>query len=67
MKEPPITVTGVIVKEHRNEYEVDCGTHIARCTGAKLALKKIRLALGDSVEVELSPYDLSRGRLVYRL
>jgi len=67
VKEQAITVTGVVVKEHRNEYEVDCVTHLARCTGAKLALKKIRLTLGDTVEVELSPYDLARGRIVYRL
>lgn len=34
--------------------------------GGKLRQHKIQVLLGDSVDVELSPYDLSRGRVVYR-
>jgi translation initiation factor IF-1 len=35
--------------------------------GGKLKQNKIRIILGDSVRVELSPYDLSKGRISYRL
>lgn len=34
--------------------------------GGKLRQNNIRILLGDEVEIELSPYDLSRGRVVYR-
>ncbi len=32
----------------------------------KMRMNKIRLAPGDEVKVELTPYDLSKGRIVYR-
>ena len=35
--------------------------------GGKLKQHKIRVILGDSVKVEVSPYDLSKGRIVFRL
>jgi translation initiation factor IF-1 len=34
--------------------------------GGKLRQNNIRILLGDAVEVEMSPYDLNRGRVVYR-
>lgn len=34
--------------------------------GGKLRQNNIRILLGDEVEVEMSPYDLNRGRVVYR-
>jgi translation initiation factor IF-1 len=35
--------------------------------GGKLKQHKIKIILGDSVRVEMSVYDLSKGRVVYRL
>lgn len=35
--------------------------------GGKLKQHKIRIILGDKVKVEVSPYDLSKGRVTYRL
>jgi translation initiation factor IF-1 len=41
--------------------------HIITATlGGKLRQHNIRILLGDKVEVEMSPYDLNRGRVVYR-
>jgi len=34
--------------------------------GGKLRQNNIRILLGDSVEVEMSPYDMNRGRVIYR-
>ncbi len=34
--------------------------------GGKLRQNNIKVLMGDGVEVEMSPYDLSRGRIVYR-
>lgn len=41
--------------------------HVVTCyTGGKLRQHRIRLVLGDTVTVEMSPYDLSKGRITYR-
>jgi|TARA_B100001094_G_scaffold28576_1_gene23921 translation initiation factor IF-1 len=42
--------------------------HVVTCyTGGKLRQHKIRLVMADRVKVEMSPYDLSKGRITYRL
>jgi len=42
-------------------------THIITATiSGRLRQNNIRILLGDRVEVEMSPYDLTRGRVVYR-
>lgn len=42
-------------------------SHMITATlGGKLRQNNIRILLGDGVEVEMSPYDLSKGRVVYR-
>ena len=42
--------------------------HVVTCyTGGRLRQHRIRLVLGDGVTVEMSPYDLSKGRITYRL
>ena len=35
--------------------------------GGKLKQHKIRIILGDNVKIEVSPYDLTKGRVTYRL
>jgi translation initiation factor IF-1 len=35
--------------------------------GGRLKQHKIRIILGDNVKIEVSPYDLSKGRIVFRL
>jgi len=35
-------------------------------TGGRMRQNKIRLILGDNVKVEMSPYDLTKGRIIYR-
>lgn len=36
-------------------------------TGGKMKKNKIRLVLGDRVQIEMSPYDLEKGRITYRI
>lgn len=43
-----------------NEHEI-----IAHLSG-KMRMNNIRLEVGDSVKVEITPYDLSKGRITYR-
>lgn len=48
--------------------EVDNIPELLLCyLGGKLKQNKIRVILGDSVKIEISPYDLSKGRISYRL
>lgn len=52
----------------RNEYRIELEnklTVIARVSG-KIRMNKIRILTGDTVVVELSPYDLTRGQITYR-
>ena len=42
------------------------GHPILATLGGKLRQNNIRILLGDEVEVEISPYDINRGRVVYR-
>lgn len=46
--------------------ELENGHKITATLAGKLRQHNIRILLGDGVEVEMSPYDLSRGRIVYR-
>lgn len=42
--------------------------HVVTCyTGGKLRQNRIRLVMADRVTVEMTPYDLSKGRIIYRL
>jgi|TARA_B110000503_G_scaffold84824_1_gene129077 translation initiation factor IF-1 len=44
-----------------NNFEVIC------YTGGRLRKNKIRIILGDKVRIEMTPYDLTKGRISYRL
>jgi translation initiation factor IF-1 len=42
--------------------------HVLLCyMGGKLKQHKIRIILGDKVKLEVSPYDLTKGRIIFRL
>ena len=68
-KEKAIEMTGEVVNVLPNatfEIAFDNG-HEALChISGKIRKNNIRIILGDTVTVELSPYDLERGRIVYR-
>ena len=42
------------------------GHKIIATIGGRLRQNNIRILLGDSVNIEMSPYDMTRGRVVYR-
>jgi translation initiation factor IF-1 len=46
--------------------ELDNGHEVLAYISGKMRKHYIRILLGDRVKVELSPYDLTRGRIVYR-
>ena len=70
-KKDVISAKGSILREDGNGYfrvELeDPAGHICLCRASgKLITRKIQLLVGDTVTVELSPYDLERGRITLR-
>ena len=68
-KEETIKLEGKIVEALPNamlRVELDNGFKILAHVSGKMRKNFIRLVLGDRVVVELSPYDLTRGRIIYR-
>jgi translation initiation factor IF-1 len=66
-----ISARGSILREDGNGYfrvELeDPAGHVCLCRASgKLITRKIQLLVGDTVTVELSPYDLERGRITLR-
>jgi translation initiation factor IF-1 len=68
-KEDAIEVEGSVVETLPNamfRVELDNGHRVLAHISGKMRLHFIKILPGDRVTVELSPYDLSRGRIVYR-
>ena len=68
-KEKGISVDGTIVKTLPNasfRVELENGHEVLAHVSGKMRMHFIKILPGDTVTVELSPYDLSRGRIVYR-
>ncbi len=49
------------------KVRLEDGREILCHLGGKMRMNRIRLTPGDEVQVELSPYDLTKGRITYRL
>lgn len=68
-KEDVIEVEGTVVETLPNamfRVELPNGHRILAHISGKMRMHFIRILPGDKVTVELSPYDLSRGRITYR-
>lgn len=68
-KEEAIKLNGVVTEEVRGAFRVkiDDMEHYVLCRLAgKMRKFRIRVVPGDHVEVEISPYDMERGRITYR-
>ncbi len=68
-KEKAIEVEGTVVEPLPNamfRVELDNGHKVLAHISGKMRMNFIRILPGDKVTLELSPYDLSRGRITYR-
>lgn len=64
-----ITVEGTVVETLPNamfRVELENGHRVLAHISGKMRMHFIKILPGDKVSVELSPYDLNRGRIVYR-
>jgi translation initiation factor IF-1 len=68
-KEESIAVEGTVVEPLPNamfRVELDTGHRVLAHISGKMRMHFIKILPGDRVTVELSPYDLTRGRITYR-
>ena len=68
-KQDMIEIEGTVVEALPNaqfQVELDNGHRILAHISGKLRMNYIRILPGDKVTVEMSPYDLTKGRIVFR-
>lgn len=68
-KEEAVQVEGTVVEPLPNamfRVELENGHRVLAHISGKMRMHFIKILPGDKVTVELSPYDLTRGRVVYR-
>src|SRR5262245_40133841 len=68
-KEEKIEMEGEVVEAFPNgmfKIQLDAGHEVLGYTAGKMRRFRIKIFPGDRVKVEVSPYDLTRGRIVYR-
>ncbi len=68
-KDEPIEVKGTVVETLPNamfRVELENGHRVLAHISGKMRMHFIKILPGDEVTVELSPYDLTRGRITYR-
>lgn len=68
-KEDAIEVEGTVLEPLPNamfRVELENGHQVLAHISGKMRMHFIKILPGDTVTVELSPYDLTRGRIVYR-
>jgi translation initiation factor IF-1 len=69
-KEEVIEIEGSIVEVLPNQtfkVELDNGHYVTCYTGGKMRQFRIRLVTGDRVKIDMTPYDLTKGRITFRL
>jgi len=68
-KQGPIKMDGVITETLPNamfRVKLDNGHDVLAHISGKMRMNYIKILVGDKVTVELSPYDLAKGRITYR-
>lgn len=59
---------GIVIEASNNRFRVQITEHhIALCTlSGKVRMNSVKILLGDAVRVEVSPYEITKGRIIYR-
>jgi translation initiation factor IF-1 len=68
-KEDAIVLEGTVIEPLPNamfRVELENGHKVLAHSSGKMRMHRIRILPGDRVQVEITPYDLSRGRITYR-
>jgi translation initiation factor IF-1 len=68
-KEELIQFEGLVIEslpDARYRVQLDAGYEVVAYTAGKMKKKRVKTLAGDRVTIEMSPYDLHKGRLVFR-
>lgn len=68
-KQGPIKVDGIITETLPNatfKVKLDNNHEILAHISGKMRMNFIKILVGDKVSLEISPYDLTKGRIIYR-
>jgi len=68
-KQGPITMDGVVVETLPNamfKVKLDDQHEVLAVISGKMRMNYIKILVGDRVTIEMSPYDLTKGRIIYR-
>jgi translation initiation factor IF-1 len=68
-KQPSIEQDGIVVEALSNanfRVELENGHQVIATISGKMRMNYIKILPGDKVRLEMSPYDLTRGRIVFR-
>lgn len=68
-KQEPIQLDGVVLESLGNamfRVQLDSGHVVIASISGKMRMHYIKILPGDKVQVEMSPYDLTKGRITYR-
>ena len=68
-KEDAIVLEGTVIEPLPNamfRVELENGHKVLAHSSGKMRMHRIRILPGDKVQVEITPYDLTRGRITYR-
>jgi len=69
-KEPPLKFEGKVVDilpGDKFDVKLDSNDHVVKCTlSGKMRKNNIKVILRDKVSIEMSPYDLGKGRITFR-
>ena len=68
-KEEMIEMDGIVTEvlpDSRYRVELDNGHEVAAYAAGKMRRFRIRVVAGDKVKLEISPYDVSKGRISFR-
>lgn len=76
-KESALELDAIVVEAVKNSFRVEVchdldhpspsGMFVSATLGGKLRQNNIRVVPGDKVKIEVSPYDMTRGRITYRI
>jgi translation initiation factor IF-1 len=68
MKEGTVTMNGTVVGTNRGSAtaELDNGSVVRGTIAGRLMKNRIRVVTDDRVEIQMTPYDLTKGRITYR-
>lgn len=64
-----VELDGEVVDSSKGIFKVRISdTHTAICTlGGKIRVNSVKILIGDKVKIQVSPYDTTRGRIIYRI